>query len=113
MEQIDSLLEKYDHFRDAQIRSIQRPSDSSAIVTIVVQDDDEEDINTITIEFNCIKESRILVNHVLPFLDMMNGISLVSENDLYGFAVGSGSAMLNIHNAPMYIIASGLSIEEK
>lgn len=113
MEQIDSLLEKYDHFKDAQIRSIQQPSDTSAIVTIVVQDDDGEDINTITLEFDQIKESRILVDHVLPFLDMMGGISLINENDFYGFGVGSGSAMLNIHNAPMFIIASELSIEDK
>ena len=112
MEKINNLLEKYEYFRDAQIRSIQKPTDASAIVTIVVQDDEGEDINSVTLEFNDIKESRILVNHVLPFLDMMSGITLIKENDFYGFAVGSGSAMLNIHNAPMYIIASGLAIEE-
>lgn len=113
MDTINTLLKKYDNFRDAQIRSIQRPAEDSAIVTIVVQDDDGEDTNTINMEFSDIKESRVLVNHVLAFLDMMNGISLMHENGLYGFAVGGGSAMLNIHNSPMFIIASDLKIEEK
>ncbi len=113
MEQINSLLEKYNHFKDAQIRSIQPLSDSSKVVTIVVQDDDGEDLNTISIEFKDIKESRILQNSVLPFMDMGSGISLIKEHDLYGFAVGSGSAMLHVHNAPLYIIASDIKIEEK
>ena len=113
MEEINTLLEKYNHFRDAQIRSVQVPTDSSKIVTIVVQDDDGEDINTVNIEFKDIKESRILLDSVLPFLDMMGGISMVKEHDRYGFAVGGGCAMLDINNSPMYIIASDLTIEEK
>jgi hypothetical protein len=113
MEQINDLLEKYDHFKDAQIRSIQTGSDTSKTVTIVVQDDDGEDINTVNLEFIDIKESRILQNSVLPFLDMMSGISIVKEHGLYGFALGSGTAMLHVHNAPLYIVASDINIEEK
>ena len=113
MEEIDTLLKKYNNFKYEQIRSIEQLPDSSKIVTLVVQDDDGEDLNTISIEFKDIKESRILQNSVLPFMDMGSGISLIKEHDLYGFAVGSGSAMLHVHNAPLYIIASDISIEEK
>ena len=113
MEQINSLLEKYNHFKDAQIRSIQPLSDSSKVVTLVVQDDDGEDINSISIEFKDIKESKILKNSILSFMDMGSGISILKENGLYGFAIGSGSAMLHVHSAPLYIVASDISIEEK
>jgi len=113
MEQINSILEKYNHFKDAQIRSVQSLSDTSKVVTLVVQDDDGEDLHTINITFKKIKESRILQNSVLSFLDMMSGISIIEEHGLYGFAVGRGSAMLHVHNAPMYIIASDIDIEEK
>jgi hypothetical protein len=113
MEQINSILEKYNHFKDAQIRSVQSLSDTSKVVTLVVQDEDGEDLHTISIEFKDIKESRILQNSVLAFLDMMSGISIIKEHGLYGFAVGSGSAMLHVHNAPLYIIASDITIEEK
>ena len=113
MEHINSLLEKYDNFKDAQIRSIQALSDSSKVLTIVVQDDDGEDIHTVKIEFINITNSQILDNSVLPYMDMGFGISIIKEHDLYGFALGKGTAMLHVLNAPLYIVASDISIEEK
>lgn len=113
MEQIDTLLEKYDYFKYAQIRSVESSSDTSKTITLVVQDDEGEDINTVSIEFKDIKESRILVNSVLAFLDMASGISIIKEHDLYGFAVGSGTSMAHVNSAPMFIIASDIAIEEK
>ena len=114
MEQINEILNKYDHFRYAQIRHIESPADrSKVIITIVVQDDEGEDQNSVRIEFKNIKESRLLQNSVLPFLDMVRGISIVKEHDLYGFALGNDTAMLHVHNAPLYVIAADVSIEEK
>lgn len=113
MEQINNLLEKYNHFKDAQIRSIEPLSDSSKVLTLVVQDDDGEDISTVKIEFNNITDSKILDNSVLSFMDMGFGISIVKEHDLYGFALGKGTAMLHVQNAPLYIIASDIAIEEE
>jgi len=113
MEQINTLLEKYNNFKDAQIRSIQTLSDSSKVVTIVIQDDDGEDINTVKIEFNNVTNSKILDNSVLSYMDMGFGISIIQEHDLYGFALGKGTAMLHVLNAPLYIVASDINIEEK
>ena len=113
MEEINTLLEKYDNFKDAQIRSIQALSDTSKVLTIVVQDDDGEDINTVKIEFNNITNSQILDNSVLPYMDMGFGISIIKEHDLYGFALGKGTAMLHVLNAPLYIVASDINIDEK
>ncbi|MCO4845264.1 MAG: hypothetical protein KC427_04520 [Sulfurovum sp.] len=113
MEQINTLLEKYNNFKDAQIRSIQSLSDTSKVLTIVVQDDDGEDLNTVKIEFNNITNSQILDNSVLPYMDMGFGISIIKEHDLYGFALGSGTAMLHVYNAPLFIVASDICIEEK
>ena len=113
MEKINTLLEKYNNFKDAQIRSIQQLSDSSKVVTLVVQDDDGEDLNTVKIEFNNVTNSKILDNSVLSYMDMGFGISIIKEHDLYGFALGKGTAMLHVLNAPLYIIASDINIEEK
>jgi len=112
MEKIQPILDKYNYFKFAQIQSIQSVSKTSKIVTIVVEDDEGEIINTVKIEFIDVNASRILENSVLPFLDMMSGISIVKEHDLYGFALGQGSAMLHVHNAPLYIICSDVKIEE-
>lgn len=113
MEEINALLEKYNNFKDAQLRSIQELSDTSKVLTIVIQDDDGEDINTVKIEFKDVTDSRILVNSVLGYLDMGFGVSIIKENNLYGFALGKGTAMLHVLNAPLYIISSDIKIEEK
>lgn len=113
MEKINTILGKYNKFKGDMLRTIDYPTKSSAIVTIVVQDDDGEDLNSIVITFNGITNSRILVDSVLSYLDMMSGITLLKENDLYGFAVGSCTAMTNINNSPLFIIASDVTIQEK
>ena len=43
---------------------------------------------------------------------MMSGVSIIKEHDLYGFAIGACPAMLNVLNAPFYIVASEIDIEE-
>lgn len=114
MEQINNLLEKYNHFKHARISSVESPADrSKVIINIVIEDDEGEITNTVSIEFKDVKQSRLLQNNVLAFLDMMSGVSIVKEHDLYGFALGSDTAMLHVHTAPMYVIASEISIEEK
>lgn len=113
MQEINALLEKYDNFKGAQLRSIKQLPDSSKIVTIVVQDDDGEDINTVELEFTNINGSKILIDSVLSYLDMMSGITLIKENNLYGFAIGKGAAMLQVHSSPLFIVASNIKIQEK
>jgi len=112
MQEINALLQKYNHFKYEQIRHIEQREDGSKIVTLVVLDENGEDQNTIKLTFSGITASKILVNDVLSFLDMGDGITLIEENGLYGFATGHGTAMLHVNSAPLYIIASELTIEE-
>lgn len=110
MDAIDTLLKKYNNFKYEQIRTIDQLPDSSKVVTLVVLDDDGEDQHTVKLEFTNINDSKILVNSVLSYLDMTSGITIIKENNLYGFAIGSGTAMLHIHNAPLYIVSSDIKI---
>lgn len=112
MEKITPILEKYNHFKAAQIRSIATVAEGSKVVTIVIQDDDGEDVSSVVLRFDEVVESRILDNSVLAFMDMMSGITLVKEHELYGFALGQGSAMLHVHNAPLFIVAKHVEINE-
>lgn len=112
MEEIDRILEKYNHFKDTQLRSVENLTETSKVLTIVEQDDEGEDLRTVRITFEDIKESKILINSVLSYMDTGFGITIIKENGLYGFALGSGTAMLHVHNAPLYIVSSEISIEE-
>ena len=113
MEQINALMEKFNNFVDAELRSLAKPSDNSLIVTLAVQNDDFEDTDIIKIEFIDLKDARLLDNSMLSFLDMMSGITLIYERNLYGFALGHGDTMLHVKNAPLYIISTDIKIEEQ
>lgn len=113
MEKIDTLLKKYNNFKYEQIRSVKNLSDTSKCLSIAVLDDEGEDEAIISLEFSGIQASKILIDSVLSYMDMGDGITLIKENNLYGFAIGSGSAMLHVNSAPMYIVASEVKIEEK
>jgi len=112
MEQLSALLAKFNHFKDAEIRSLQAPSEDTVIITLAVQDDEGEDTDKVRIECVGIKDKRLLLNSVLPFLDMMSGIGLICERDLYAFAIGSCDTMLHVLNAPLYVVCEGMKIEE-
>ena len=112
MEKVNILLEKYNNFKYEQIRSVEHHEDGSKTVTIAVMDDDGEDTNIVNLTFSNINDVKLLVNDVLSYLDMTSGITLVKENGLYGFAIGNAAAMHYVHNAPLYIIASDLKIED-
>ena len=112
MEKINALLEKFNYFRLDQFDSIEKPTEDTIRVTLVVQNDDGEDTHQVKLTFNNIKEARLLDNNTLGYLDMMSGVSIIKEHDLYGFAIGACPAMLNVLNAPFYIVASEIEIEE-
>ena len=113
MKQVNALLERYDNFKSAQLRSIYKETESSIMVKIVVQDDDGEDTNEVKIEFLDVSSSRILDNSVLSFMDMMSGISIIKEHDLYAFSIGTCNAIVHAQSAPLYIISTGVKIEDK
>ena len=113
MQEITTLLEKNENFKSDILRNIEKTSETSYILTIAVQDDDGEDINNVRIEFTNVSNSKILVNSVLPYMDMASGITLIKINELYGFAVGKGTAMLHIHSAPLFIVSSDIKILEQ
>jgi|SaaInl8_200m_RNA_FD_contig_41_454904_length_2378_multi_4_in_0_out_0_4 hypothetical protein len=110
MQNINNLLEKYNNFVGDVLDNIEKTSETSYILTISVQDDDGEEVNQVKLDFTDVQDSKILVNSVLSYMDMMSGITLIKENNLYGFAVGRGSAMLHVHNAPLYIVSSNIKI---
>ena len=110
MEEIAPILEKYNNFKYEQMRSIQQLPDGSKILTLAVLDDEGEDVALVKLEFTNITASKILVNDVLSYLDMSSGITIIKENNLYGFAVGSGTSMAHVNSAPLYIVASNIKV---
>jgi len=113
MEEINSLLKKYKNFIGAQVRSIRTTSETSKVMTLVLQDDDGEDISSVKLEFINVNSSRTLPDSALAYMDMMSGISIIYENEKYAFTIGRATTMLAVHNTPVFIISDDIKIEDK
>jgi len=103
---IQSILNQYRHFKGGTIDAVYQEGDDSIIVEILP----EETEHKVLFRFEEIQETRVLTASVLSLMDMSQGICVVEEYGLYGFALGEAETMLHVHNAPMYIIAKRLDI---
>lgn len=112
MEEINAILEKFNHFRLEQFESIEKPEEDTIRITLGVQDDFGEDTHKVKITFRGIKNAKLLVNDALAFLDMMSGVTLIQERGQYGFAIGNCPAMLNVTQAPFFIVSEEVEVEE-
>jgi hypothetical protein len=112
MQNTQALLTKFNRFKDAEIRAIYTPDEETVVLTLVVTDDDGEETDRVEVKCSGTKQKRLLVNAVLPMLDMMSGISIVEERNQFAFAIGNCDAMLSVLNAPLYVVCEALTMEE-
>lgn len=114
MDQITSVLKKYNHFHFATFKTIDSISQTEIHATFTIQNDDEIDTHAIKFEFRGVNDFRIVQNMVLSLLDMSGGISIIKYDHIYGFTLGrSNDDLLAIKNAPLYIVASNITITEE
>jgi len=106
-------LERFNHFKDADFRSIEIISPINIQLTFAVQDAARaHDWITLTLNFNTISEAKLLENSHLNFLDMSDGITLIKDGNSFAFGLGECYNISTIKTAPLYIIASSLKYKE-
>ena len=110
---IDLDLERFNHFKDAEFRSVEILSPLNIKLTFAVQDAVRaHDWITLTLDFNSISDARLLKNNRLGVIDMTDGITLIKGTDSFAFGLGECYNIATIKTAPLYLIASSLKYEE-
>jgi len=111
--ELSSFLERFDTFKDSEIRSLELLSASQMQITLTAQDSARaHDWITITFEFSGIEDAKLLPDNQLNYVDMNDGISLLYEENKFAFAIGECYNISNVKNAPLYIVASDLKYQE-
>lgn len=108
-----ALLTQHNYFKGTRIESLRRIDENTLAFNIIIDNDDGEPITLVTFTFSDVYDARLLDNSVLPFIDMMSGITLLTENGRSAFCVGQHDAMLHIQSAPFFIICDAITFEEK
>lgn len=106
---IDAFLKRFDNFIDAELRFIEIVSATTIKITLAAQDSARGfDWITLTLEFNGISDAMLLENSKLSHVDMSEGITLLCENNLFAFGIGSYNDLRNITDSLCYIKADSL-----
>jgi len=106
-------LERFNHFKDADFRSIEIISPTNIKLTFAVQDAARaHDWITLTLDFNAVCDTRLLADNRLGLVDMSDGISLIKDENSFAFGLGECYNISTIKTAPLYIIASSLRYKE-
>ena len=110
---IDAFLKRFDNFIDAELRFIEVVSAITVKITLAAQDSAKGfDWITLTLEFNGIGDALLLENSKLSHVDMSEGITLLYENNLFAFGIGSYNNLRNITDSLCYIKADSLKYSQ-
>lgn len=110
---ITAFLQRFDNFRDGEIRSINIISPTQIKVTLAAQDNARSfDWVSLELEFSGLNDAKLIENTKLPFVDMSDGISIMSQDKIIGFGIGEYSSILQIKDSSCYIICTDMKYKE-
>ena len=110
---IDTFLERFNYFKDADFRSIEVISASSMKLIFATQDSARAfDWLTIELEFSGVSDAKLLNENKLAHVNMEDGITLISDKSGVGFAIGNYKSQTSIIDSISYIVASSVKYNE-
>lgn len=110
---IDTFLERFNSFKDAEFRSIEVNSATSMKLIFATQDSARAfDWLTIELEFSGVSDAKLLDESQLSFVAMSDGVSLLSKDNTISFAIGYYSTDISAKDSICYIIASSVKYQE-
>ena len=111
--EIDAFLDRFGAFVDSEFRSIEILSPDSIKITLSAQDSARGfDWITVELEFGGVSDAVLPENSKLPHLDMDEGVTILSQSDLFAFGIGKYDTLSNITDSICYIKADSLKYSQ-
>jgi hypothetical protein len=108
-----TFLQRFDNFKDAQIRSLEVISASNITLTLETQDSARAyDWITLTLAFEGVSNAKLIEESKFSFIDMSEGISFLHENNSIAFCIGSCHNLNAAQNAAVFVISKSLKYQE-
>jgi hypothetical protein len=104
---------RFNFFIDAEIRSIIVKDATTFELTFALQDEARAfDWITLVLEFSDVNGAKLLEDSQLSFVDMSEGFSLFTHNDMIYFGIGKELTPSLVESASLYIKAKNLKYQE-
>ena len=101
-------LERFEHFKDAEFRTVEIVSPTQMKLIFGVQDKARAyDWITMEFSFSGVSDAKLIEDSKLKFVDMEDGITILQDKVLV-FAIGEYNSITNIKDSIFYIIADDI-----
>ena len=111
--ELTTFVERFENFKDAELRSLEVLSASSLQLTLATQDKARAyDWITIKLLFNGITDAKLPEEKQLSFIDMSEGANIIIDEEKFAFGIGACYNISNIQTSVFYVIATELKYEE-
>ena len=110
---LKSFLQRFDNFRDGELRHVEIESPTKISITISAQDSARAfDWITVTLEFSGVREAKLVDINKLSFIDMSEGISILYDNNSFAFGISKCENTSGIKTSICHIISADLKYKE-
>jgi len=105
-------LERFEHFKDAEFRSLELLNATEIKLTFAVQDKARAyDWITVEFHFTGVSDAKLLDDSKFSLVDMSDGISIFQDS-LEVFAIGEYNNTTNAKDSLFYIFAQNIKAHE-
>ena len=110
---ITKLLERFDDFKESEIRSLKIISPTEIAITFALQDKARAyDWITLQLFFSAVTDAKLVDANKLDYIDMSDGVSILYEEGHFHFALGSYTSAASIKDALLYIVSENIKYGE-
>ncbi len=111
--ELNSFLQRFNNFKDAEFRSLDIISATTIKLTFAAQDNARAfDWVTIELEFNGVSDAKLVQDKHLSLLDMSEGITLLKDENKFAFGLSECYNISDILTSSCYILADSLKYKE-
>lgn len=111
--ELKKFLQRFDNFRDGEVRSIATISPTMIVITLAGQDSARDfDWISVELEFSSVRDAKVIENSKLNFVDMSNGISIINDDKLFAFATDECYNISSARNSTCFIVCSDIKFKE-
>ena len=110
---LQSFLKRFLNFEGALFQNLEILSATQIKITLDIQDSAKEfDWVRLMLEFSQVVDAKLLDDKRLSLLDLHEGVTLIHEDDSFGFTFERYESLDAIKNSSFYIIAKSIKYEQ-
>jgi len=110
---ITKFLERFDDFKESEIRSLKIISPTEIEMIFAVQDKARAyDWIKITLLLRDLHDAKLIDESKLDYVDMSDGISMLHKEDLFYLGLGTCKTLTSIKDALLFVISENIKYNE-